>query len=101
MRIHWSTAIALTLPFSVITVFLLSLAVRARRNKVVTGVEGMIGETGVAVTALAPEGKVFVHGEYWDASAVRPVAAGGRVRVTAIEQLKLTVEPLVERETGG
>ncbi len=101
MRIHWSTAIALTLPFSAITVFLVSLAVRARRNKVETGAEGMIGETGEAITALAPDGKVFVHGEYWDASAVRPVAAGGRVRVTAIERLKLTVEPLVERETGG
>ena len=51
MRIHWSTAIALALPFSAITVFLLSLVVRARRNKVETGSEGMIGETGAAVTA--------------------------------------------------
>jgi membrane-bound serine protease (ClpP class) len=93
MRIHWSTAISLALPFSAITVFLLSLAVRARRNKVVTGWEGMIGETGAAVTELAPEGKVFVHGEYWDAVAARPVAAGARVTVTAIDRLKLTVEP--------
>ena len=75
MRIHWTTAIALALPFSLITMLLLSLAVRARRNKVVTGSEGMIGETGAAVTDLAPEGKVFVHGEYWD--AVSP-AAGRR-----------------------
>ena len=93
MRIHWLTAISLALPFSAITVFLLSLAVRARRNKVVTGREGMIGETGAAVTELSPEGKVFVHGEYWDAVAARPVAAGTRVTVTGIERLKLTVEP--------
>jgi len=93
MRIHWLTAISLALPFSAITVFLLSLAVRARRNKVVTGREGMIGETGAAVTELAPEGKVFVHGEYWDAVAATPVAAGARVTVTAIDRLKLTVEP--------
>jgi membrane-bound serine protease (ClpP class) len=99
MRIHWSTAIGLSLPFSAITVFLLSLAVRARRHKVVTGSEGMIGETGTAITPLEPEGKVFVHGEYWDAVAVRPVAAGGRVRVTGIKQLKLTVEPISE-QTG-
>lgn len=97
MRIHWTTALGLSLPFSAITLFLLSLAVRARRNKVVTGTEGMIGETGAAVTPLAPLGKVFVHGEYWDAVALHPVAAGGRVRVTGIEQLKLTVEPLSER----
>src|SRR5205823_4146949 len=64
MRIHWGTAIALTLPFSAITVLLVSLAVRARNSKVETGVEGMIGELGSALTDLAPEGKVFVHGEY-------------------------------------
>jgi membrane-bound serine protease (ClpP class) len=97
MRIHWATAIGLALPFSAITMFLLSLAVRARRNKVVTGVEGMIGETGAAVTALEPAGKVFVHGEYWDAVAARPVAAGAPVRVTGIEQLKLMVEPVSEK----
>ena len=96
MRIHWATAIALALPFSMITVFLLSLAVRARRNKVETGREGMIGETGSVVTELAPEGKIFVHGEYWDAVSPRPVPIGARVRVTAIDKLKLTVEPLAE-----
>ena len=70
MRVHWTTAIALALPFSLITAVLLSLAVRARRNKVVTGEQGMIGETGSAVTDLAPAGKVFVHGEYWNAVAL-------------------------------
>jgi membrane-bound serine protease (ClpP class) len=94
LRVHLGTAIALALPFSAITVFLLSLAVRARRNKVETGSEGMIGETGAAITALAPEGTIIVHGEYWDAVSSRPVAIGGRVRVTAIDKLKLTVEPL-------
>jgi membrane-bound serine protease (ClpP class) len=96
MRIHWATAIALALPFSIITIFLLSLALRARRNKVETGKEGMIGETGSVITELAPEGKIFVHGEYWDAVSLKPVAVGGRVRVTAIDKLKLKVEPLVD-----
>jgi membrane-bound serine protease (ClpP class) len=94
MRIHWGTAIGLALPFSAITVLLLTLAMRARRNKVDTGPEGMIGESGTALTALAPEGKVFVHGEYWDATATRALAAGTAVRVTAIDRLKLTVEPV-------
>ncbi len=67
LRVHWITAIGLALPFAAITVFLLSLAMRARRNKVETGAEGMIGQLGSAVTELAPGGKVFVHGEYWDA----------------------------------
>ena len=96
MRVHWATAIALALPFSLITVFLLSLVMRARRNKVDTGREGMIGETGAAITELAPEGKIFIHGEYWDAVSPRPVAIGGRVRVTAIDKLKLKVEPVTD-----
>jgi len=100
MRVHWGTAIALALPFSAITVFLLSLVMRARRSKVVTGPEGMIGETGAAVTELAPAGKVFVRGEYWDAVSLSPAGAGARVRVTAIDKLKLTVEPVAD-QTGG
>ncbi|HEY2013733.1 MAG TPA: nodulation protein NfeD [Bryobacteraceae bacterium] len=99
-RVHWGTAIALALPFSAITFFLLSLAVRARRNKVETGSDGMIGEVGAAITELSPDGKVFVHGEYWDAVSLRPAAAGARVRVTGIDKLKLTVEP-VREQTGG
>lgn len=100
MRIHWSTAIGLALPFAAITVMLLSLVVRARQHKVITGVEGMIGITGAAFTELAPEGKVFVHGEYWDAVAKSPVPAGARVRVTAIDKLKLTVEPVTDGKGG-
>jgi membrane-bound serine protease (ClpP class) len=100
MRVHWGTAVALALPFSAITVLLLSLVLRARRGKVETGSEGMIGQTGSAVTELAPEGKVFVHGEYWDAVSLRPAAAGARIRVTSIDRLKLTVEPVPD-QTGG
>ena len=57
MRIRLGTAIALALPFSLITVLLVSLVVRARRNKVVTGVEGMIGEIGVALARSRPKAR--------------------------------------------
>ncbi len=58
-----------------------------------TGAAGLIDAEGVAYTPLAPSGKVFVHGEYWDAVASRPVEAGSRVRVTAVDGLLLKVEP--------
>ncbi len=93
LRIRWTTAIGLALPFSAITVFLLTIAARARRNKVETGSEGMIGLFGTAVTNLTPQGKVFVHGEYWNATALHSANAGARVKVTAIEGLNLTVDP--------
>lgn len=100
MRIHLSTAVGLALPFAIITTFLVSLVVRARANKVVTGAVGMLDEIGVARTALAPAGKVFVHGEYWDAVSSAPVEAGAHVRVIEVCGLTLKVEP-VSKNSGG
>ena len=99
LRIRLSVAIALAVPFAIITTVLLTLVVRARANKVVTGPAGMLGEPGVAVTELAPSGKVKVRGEYWDAIA-QPgarVEPGAKVRVIGIKGLELAVKP----ETSG
>jgi membrane-bound serine protease (ClpP class) len=93
LRIRLSTAVAVTLPFAVLTIFLLNLVLRARASKVVTGEAGMVGEIGVAHAALHPGGKVFVHGEFWDAVSTAPVEAGARVRVLAVEGLRLKVGP--------
>jgi membrane-bound serine protease (ClpP class) len=92
MRIHLSTALAVALPFAAITMFLVSMVIKARRNKVVMGAEGMIGELGIARTALEPEGQVLVRGEYWSAIAAAPVPAGTPVRVKGVAGLKLRVE---------
>jgi membrane-bound serine protease (ClpP class) len=93
MKIHLITALSVSIPFALITMFLLSLAVKARRNKSLMGGEGLLNEIGEARTALAPAGKVFVHGEYWDAVSTTPVEPGGAVRVVAIDGMKLKVEP--------
>ncbi|MGA2181699.1 MAG: nodulation protein NfeD [Bryobacteraceae bacterium] len=94
VRIRLSTALAVSLPFALITMFLVSIVVRARRNKVVTGIPGMLDEIGVARTDLSPAGKVFVHGEHWDAVSSAPLPEGSRVRVIAVDGLTLRVEPL-------
>jgi membrane-bound serine protease (ClpP class) len=93
MRVHLFTALAVSIPVGLITAFLMSIALRARHNKVVTGVQGLIGEVGVARTALVPEGKVFVHGELWDAVSSAPVPAGTPVVVRKVEGLQLGVAP--------
>ena len=93
-RIRLTTAAGVGLPFAAISVFLATLVIRARRNKVETGQSGMVGEIGVARTALSPSGKIFVHGEYWDATCSTAVEPGARVRVRAIEGLRLHVEPV-------
>jgi membrane-bound serine protease (ClpP class) len=95
-RISLTTALAVGLPFAAIAVFLMTLVVRAHANKVQTGESGLIGEIGFTRTALNPSGKVFVHGEYWDATSPVPLPENARVRVTAVEGLHLHVEPVPE-----
>jgi membrane-bound serine protease (ClpP class) len=92
LRIHWATALAVSIPFGIITVFLLSLVIRARLRPPATGVEALIGETGTAQTPLNPTGTVFLRGEYWKATASEPLEAGARVRVEAVEGLRLKVK---------
>ena len=93
MRVRFITAAGLGVASGAIVIFLMTIALRARRNRVVTGQEGMIGEIGIARTALGPEGKVFVHGEIWNAVAKKAIDEGARVRVAGIEGLHLIVEP--------
>ncbi|HKR65933.1 MAG TPA: nodulation protein NfeD [Thermoanaerobaculia bacterium] len=93
MRVHPSTAIAVSIPIGVIAVFLMTLVMRARNQRVATGVEAMIGKVGVARTQVGPDGKVFVHGELWNASARTEIAEGSRVRVRGVEGLRVLVEP--------
>lgn len=95
-RIRLSTSLSVTLPLAVITVLLVRFAWAAKMRKAVTGEEGLINSIGVARTDLEPTGKVFVHGEWWQARAQRNVPAGTRVRVLRIDGLTLLVEPVEE-----
>ena len=84
--------IPVVLGFSLIVIFLVTLVLRAHTRRSSTGREGMIGETGTARTDLAPAGKVFVHGELWNAEAEEPVRAGEKVEVIQVlEGLKIRV----------
>ncbi len=92
MRVNLWTALGVSIPFGAITVFLMTIAIRARRNKVVTGEQGMIGAIGEARTDIDGEGKVFVQGELWNARAPSHVSLGDQVVVRKVEGLELEVE---------
>ena len=92
MRVSLLTALVVSIPLGAIAVFLMTLVLRAHQNPVVSGVEAMIGEIGIARTPLGPDGKVFVHGELWNATANTEIAAGSRVRVRGVEGLRVIVE---------
>lgn len=85
--------IPVALGVSLIFIFLVFLVVQAHRRKVATGKEGLIGEIGLAQTDLNPSGKVFVHGELWQAEADEFIPIGAKVKVGRVEanlSLKVT-----------
>ena len=93
LRIRFSVALGVTLPFALITSFLFSIAMRARRNKVVTGIEALPGQAGVAIGEINLSGTVMVRGEYWGAVSTRRIGPAEPVTVTGIDGLTLKVEP--------
>ncbi|HUK17541.1 MAG TPA: nodulation protein NfeD [Bryobacteraceae bacterium] len=93
MQVHLLTALAVSIPLGLITAFLMSIALKARRNKVVTGSQGLIGGLGIAQTTLSPQGKVFIHGELWDAIASVNIAIGQPVIVRRLDGFQLQVDP--------
>lgn len=99
MRVHVWAALSIAIPIGLITVFLMTIAMRAHRNKVVTGEKGLVGETGVVVSALTPEGKVLLRGALWNAVAPVNVETGQQIVVRSIENLLLHVEPVSQTAT--
>jgi len=93
MRVKLWTSLAISLPLGLITLFLMTLVVKARRKKTMLGPAGLVGEIGVARTPLAPEGKIVIQGELWNAIASADVEPGQPVRVRDVDGLLLKVEP--------
>lgn len=107
LRVSVEVLAAASVAAVVVVLFLMYQVVRAHRNRVRTGSEGMVTERGRAWSDLAPIGKVFVHGEIWDAVSEAPVEKGEPVEVVAVEGMTLRVRPLavapptVPAETSG
>lgn len=92
VRISLTTALSAALPFAIIFIILLIAVFKSFRQKVSTGIEGMIGLIGVADSEVHLNGRVRVRGEYWTAHSASPIAPGSRVRVVGVDNLKLNVE---------
>lgn len=93
-RVSYSLIGAIVLATLLFFVFAATLVVKAHRKKSVTGSEGMIGLKGKAATRIAPTGKVFINGEFWNATSSEPIEEGESVVVTGIEGLNLFVKKI-------
>ncbi len=92
LRLPIGLVLAVVIPFALITILMIRLALRSRHTKVTTGSAGMIGLKGRAHTPIEPEGMVFVRGELWHARSHMKIAKGETIRVLNMEGLTLEVE---------
>jgi membrane-bound serine protease (ClpP class) len=93
VRLAWQVLLPTLAAVSLFFAAVAWVVFRAQRSRPTTGMAGLVGEIGVVKKALAPEGKVFVHGELWNARSRMPLHEGARVRVIRVTGLTVDVEP--------
>jgi membrane-bound serine protease (ClpP class) len=91
MRVSWSVIIPTVATVSAFFIVAMTLVAKAWLSPARTGDKGLVGEVGTALTDLNLEGRVAIHGEYWNARADSHIPSGERVRVVRVDSLTLTV----------
>jgi membrane-bound serine protease (ClpP class) len=92
MKISLSVIIPAVLVSTAFFIFAVTMAIRARIKKPTTGMEGLVGEIGTVTTPLSPEGKVSIHGEFWNALSDQPIGKGEKIQVVEVVNLKIKVK---------
>ncbi len=99
LQVSWGLIAATALLAAAAVAIAVTLVVRSHRRQVATGNEGMIGRIATVRTPLDLRGKVFVHGELWDAQASSHVGVGREVRVVGVDGMRLDVVPVSDQDT--
>jgi membrane-bound serine protease (ClpP class) len=102
MRVSMGVVLPTAIVVAFLTVFLLTRVLKAHSQRPMTGSDGLVDEIGRAIGAIEPEGKVAVHGEYWNARNIgSPIADGDRVRVVAVRDGWIDVVAVGDTEKGS
>lgn len=102
MRVSIPAVLSIALLTGGTFLFIVTFALRAQRQPVTTGAEGLIGRTAIVRSRLAPQGTVHVAGELWSAQLAEgsdPQERGEEVEIVGVERLRLLVKP-VARPSG-
>jgi membrane-bound serine protease (ClpP class) len=94
MRVSMSVIIPAVVVSAAFFIFAVTKAINARLKKPSTGIEGLIGEVGIVSTPVAREGKVSIHGEFWNAISEENIEKGEKVQVVGVTHLKLKVKKI-------
>ena len=93
VNISRGVIIGATIASALFFLFIVGFGMRAQKRKVVTGIEGLVGEIGEAASTLSPAGTVLLQGEIWNAESVGgAIDKGEKVRIKEVKNLKLFVE---------
>jgi membrane-bound serine protease (ClpP class) len=91
LRVSWFVILPMVATTAAFFLFAVSFALRAQLRQPTTGQEGLIGKRAKVMTPIRQEGKVFVHGEYWNAQSDEPFEKGETVEIVGISELTLRV----------
>jgi membrane-bound serine protease (ClpP class) len=94
MRVSMSVIIPAVIVSAAFFIFAVTKAVNARLRKPTTGMEGLIGEVGIASTQISPDGKISIHGEFWNATSDQNIEKEEKVQVIGVNNLKLKVKKI-------
>jgi membrane-bound serine protease (ClpP class) len=94
MRVSLSVIIPAVMVSAAFFIFAVTKAINARLQKPTTGREGLVGETGIAATSISQEGKVSIHGEFWNVISDQNIERGEKVQVIGVTNLKLKVKKI-------
>jgi membrane-bound serine protease (ClpP class) len=96
LQIGLRMIVPIVIGIAAIILFLVRLAVRAQRQRPVSGIEGMLAERGEALTSIdaGGVGRVRAQGEIWTATTTDPISVGDQVQVVDVKGLLLTVKRL-------
>ncbi|HLF44817.1 MAG TPA: nodulation protein NfeD [Chitinophagaceae bacterium] len=96
IRISRSVIFSATAVSALFFLFIIGFGLKAQRNKVVTGIEGLLEDTGEALEILSPLGTIRVQGEIWNAESLTgTILKGEKVKIKKIQNMKLFVEPII------
>jgi membrane-bound serine protease (ClpP class) len=93
-HVDWRVAAAVALSTGIFFAFAMGMALKARLTKPSTGKEGIVGERGMAITSINPNGNVKIHGEIWNAVSSEKIKKGDKIKVNAVDGLELKVDKL-------
>ena len=96
VRVSWAVVLGGTVTTAVFFLVIIAAGLRAQRYPVRTGAKGMVGARGVVLERVAPQGRVRLGDETWNARSLRDIEVGAEVEIMGVDRLTLVVRPAVK-----